>query len=428
MEPELISFGNKPQYVAFLNDSKVFREDTLPVVPVRINDKIKVMTWGADNQMPYNILEMIERDETLITCQQFNAEICYGGGLKLDTEQCSDSVRDKVQEFVDNNDLAALFYGMCLDFKFFGFAVAVVTLTRDGKTIASIERKEAMYCRFGEADERGKLNVLLYANWRNGYPREEEIEFVSIIYGNNIVEALKEIVPKTKRRRFAVVCRIPTADSTYYPIPYYGALFRGKWYEIKQLIGLAKWAKLKNSAPIKYIVEISNKYWERKRQEWGIADELAFIEKVKETKQMIIDFITGAENSGKAIFSEFFINPATGQTMPEIKISKIETDKEGGDWASDLQEAINMICFTMRVHSNLVGSVPGRAGGNNNSGSDKRELYTIAQALQKPYHDILFKPIRLIIKYNGWNGCRPSVSFTQLTTLDKHVDAITTEQ
>ena len=40
-----------------------------------------------------------------------------------------------------------------------------------------------------------------------------------------------------------------------------------------------------------------------------------------------------------------------------------------------------MMCFTMRVHSNLVGAVPGKSK-TNNSGSDKRELYTIAQALQ----------------------------------------------
>ena len=43
-----------------------------------------------------------------------------------------------------------------------------------------------------------------------------------------------------------------------------------------------------------------------------------------------------------------------------------------------------MICFTMRVHSNLVGSVPGKALSYN-SGFDKRERYTVAQALQKLY-------------------------------------------
>ena len=103
-------------------------------------------------------------------------------------------------------------------------------------------------------------------------------------------------------------------------------------------------------------------------------------------------------------------------------ITKIENSKEGGDWETDIQEAINMVCFTMRVHSNLVGSVPGKAQSNN-SGSDKRELYTIAQALQKPYHDMLFIVHRLIIRINGWQGAYPECPFVMLTTLDQHTDA-----
>ena len=81
-----------------------------------------------------------------------------------------------------------------------------------------------------------------------------------------------------------------------------------------------------------------------------------------------------------------------------------------------------MICFTLQVHSNLVGSVPGKAQ-TNNSGSDKRELYTIAQALQKPYHDLMFIPHNLVIYFNKWNGVTVSVPFIQLTTLDEGADA-----
>ena len=88
------------------------------------------------------------------------------------------------------------------------------------------------------------------------------------------------------------------------------------------------------------------------------------------------------ENSGKVLFSTFYVSP-NGEEQHDVVINKIETDNEGGDWATDIVEAINMMCFTMRVHSNLVGSVPGKSQ-TNNSGSDKRELYTIAQALQKP--------------------------------------------
>lgn len=103
----------------------------------------------------------------------------------------------------------------------------------------------------------------------------------------------------------------------------------------------------------------------------------------------MIDFLSGAENAGKVLFSSFYVNP-NGEEQHDVVINNIEEGvKEGGDWATDIQEAVNMFCFTMRVHSNLVGSVPGKSQSNN-SGSDKRELYTIAQALQKPYHDLLF--------------------------------------
>jgi hypothetical protein len=138
-------------------------------------------------------------------------------------------------------------------------------------------------------------------------------------------------------------------------------------------------------------------------------------------KQEILDFLAGAENSGKTWFANFYVTP-DGKENHEVLITKIDSTKEGGDWESDIQEAVNMICFTMQVHSNLVGSVPGKSQSNN-SGSDKRELYTIAQALQKPYHDLLFMVHRIIIKQNGWEGVTVDVPFMQLTTLDENRDA-----
>ena len=144
-------------------------------------------------------------------------------------------------------------------------------------------------------------------------------------------------------------------------------------------------------------------------------------ERLIEEKRKIIDFLTGAENSGKALFSTFYVSP-TGEVQHEVVINKIDSDKEGGDWSTDIQEAVNMFCFTMRVHSNLVGSVPGKSQ-TNNSGSDKRELYTIAQALQKPYHDLLFTVHLIIMKFNNWVGAFPDCPFIQLTTLDENKDA-----
>ena len=57
--------------------SEVFKEEH-NIAPIIINDKMKYIPWGGDNQMPYNIIDLIESDETMSTCQMFNAEVCYG--------------------------------------------------------------------------------------------------------------------------------------------------------------------------------------------------------------------------------------------------------------------------------------------------------------------------------------------------------------
>lgn len=404
-----------------VNSSSVFRED-VDIVPTTVDDSLSYIPWGGDNQMPFDLLALVEKDETLATCQCFNAEVCYGSGLQYCTTETSAAVKSQVEDFLLDNDLAAYFLGICQDFKHFGFAVSVLILNEDGTKIVRLLRKEACYCRFTPADGHGRISKILYANWRKSISARADIEEIDLLDPTSPWRDLQDRLAKKSRvRKFAIVSRIPTVDSTYYPIPYYAALFRGKWYNIKQLIGIAKEAKLRNSAPIKYHIEVGAKYWESIFRAEGITDRRKQQERIVREKQQILDFLTGAENSGKAWFSTFYVTP-DGKEQHDVVINKIDDSKEGGDWETDIQEAINMICFTMRVHSNLVGSVPGKAQSNN-SGSDKRELYTIAQALQKPYHDLLFTVHRIIIRFNGWQGVHPEIPFIQLTTLDEHTDA-----
>lgn len=404
-----------------VNSSSVFKED-VDIVPTIVDDSLSYIPWGGDNQMPFDLLALVEKDETLATCQCFNAEVCYGSGLQYCATEASASVKSAVDDFLLDNDLAAYFLGICQDFKHFGFAVSVLILNEDGSRIVRLLRKEACYCRFTPADKHGRISKILYANWRKSISSRSDIEEIDLLDPTSPWRDLQsKLAKKSKCRKFAIVSRIPTVDSTYYPIPYYAALFKGKWYNIKQLIGIAKEAKLKNSAPIKYHIEVGAKYWESIFRAEGITDRRKQQERIVREKQSILDFLTGAENSGKAWFSTFYITP-DGKEQHDVVINKIDDSKEGGDWETDIQEAINMICFTMRVHSNLVGSVPGKAQSNN-SGSDKRELYTIAQALQKPYHDLLFTVHRIIIRFNGWQGVKVDVPFMQLTTLDEHKDA-----
>lgn len=407
--------------VAFTSPAaSVFREDN-DVVPLHLADDISIMPWGADNQMPYKIIELIERDEVITTCQDFQSEVCYGSGLQYDCSKASQAVAEQVDEFLLDNSLADFFLGSAKDFKYFGFSVAVIILDRARENIVRLVRKNACYCRFAPIDEEsGRIPYIVYGQFRNRLP--SSFERIPLLDMDAPWTDLKNRVRDNRNEcKFAIVAKIPTIDSTYYPIPSYAALFKGKWYDIKQNIGIAKDAKLRNSATLKYHVEVSNRYWEKLIRDAGVTDRAQMQEVVNKAKREIVDYLTGAENSGKAIFSEFYVSP-DGKEQSQVKINRIDASKEGGDWASDIQEAVNMICFTMRVHSNLVGSVPGKSQSNN-SGSDKRELYTIAHALQKPYHDILFTVHKIIISFNGWKGVEPKCQFVQLTTLDEHKDA-----
>lgn len=394
-------------------------------------DGKEYVSWGGSDQLPYDIIRLIEADETLATCQLFNAEVCYGSGLRYCTEAATESVKKEVEEFLLDNPLPDYFLGVCQDLKHFNFAVSVIILNEDGDRIVELYRKPACYCRFAPADPTtGHLTKIIFGQFRDSQPGDK-FEEIELLDPRSPWRDLQQRMGRrasrkgepTKERKFAILTRFPGVDSPYYPIPHYAALFKGSWYNIKRLIGEAKKSKLQNAAPIKYVIEVSQRYWEKVFQEKKAVTAEAQQKAMNDRKREMMEFLTDHENSGAVLFSGKNISPDGKGESSDIVVNPIDSKtKEGGDWESDIAEAVNMVCFTMRVHSNLVGSVPGKAQ-TNNSGSDKRELYTIAQALQKPYHDLLFIVHDIIIRYNGWKEVHPDCPFIQLTTLDEHADA-----
>ena len=190
--------------------SEVFKEEH-NIAPIIINDKMKYIPWGGDNQMPYNIIDLIESDETLSTCQMFNAEVCYGSGLVYDTELTTAQVQAQVDDFMLDNDLASYFLGVCQDFKHFGFCISVIILNEDASRIVRIVRKQACYVRFAPADKSGVIPYILYANWRNTVS-PEDIERIELLNPQSPFTDLQNRGKKIKK--FSVVSRIPTPDNT----------------------------------------------------------------------------------------------------------------------------------------------------------------------------------------------------------------------
>ena len=79
--------------------------------------------------MPFDLLALVDKDETLATCQCFNAEVCYGSGLQYCATEASASVKSAVDDFLFDNDLVAYFLGICQEFALTSLASATRSST-----------------------------------------------------------------------------------------------------------------------------------------------------------------------------------------------------------------------------------------------------------------------------------------------------------
>ena len=389
--------------------------------------------WGTDNDLPYKILKKIRKDEVMSQNKLFNTLTCYASGIRVRKNDETPVDDKEILDFFKHSRMPRYFLEQATDMKHFFFTVSVIILSSDGKSIVKLRHKEAAHTRFETCNPKtGKIENMFYANWEDGKPKAADVEVIPVLDISDPIGDLEYRMGKipgpdgkmgavAKDRKFAIVNSFPIAGCKYYPFAYYWSVFLSGWYDIKQMIPAGKKAKFKNHSSIKYHVEVHKDYWDIICREENITDPEKKAERVKTEKENIRDFCTGIENSGKLWISGFYMDP-NGREVQMIRINLIDNSKEGGDWLEDSGEASNMICYADNIHPSLVGASPGKSS-NTFSGSVQRELFTIKQALEKPYHDILLEPLFVIKEYNGWEDFKYDVPVITLTTLDKGKDA-----
>ena len=410
----------------------IFDDYRMQYRPVPGRPKELYAPWGADNHLPFKIRDLVGSDEVTAQNKFFNVLACYGAGPVLNGADGQPTTLPNALRFKRRTGLGTFFLEQITDMKYYFMSVCVVILSRDGTQINRLVHKDACFCRLAKADKAGHINYVYYANWKKGNLQKDDIERIPLLreddpIGDLMVKMGREpgqdgrCAVRTPLRKFAVLLRFPTVGCQYYPTPYYAAMFRGGSYFEKRLISAAKIAKIRNHASVKYQVEVENKYWQKIISEERITDPLKIKERIKKEKENIRDFVAGVHNSGKAWITGYYVDPL-GHEVRDIRVVNIEGSKEGGDYADDINVAANTLCYADNTHPNLVGAVPGKSQSNN-SGSDKRELFTLKQALETAFHDLLLRPVEMVCEFNGWQGVTPAVPMIMLTTLDEHKDA-----
>ena len=387
--------------------------------------------WGGDNSLPYHVQTLIGKNMVTSQCQQFNSLVCYAQGLQFFNRGTEERARDKeIRNFCLRNALHLQFWEQATDMKYYFFSVLCITLSRDGSKIVQLRHQDACHCRFSPRNKKGVSEYVIIANWRKGTPQRAKVlpllDEVDPL-GDLLVRLGKEPDPETGKtsagtadRSFAVVCKVPTVGHQIYPMPYYYSIFLDAWYDIYRLIGTGKRYMIKNTAAPRWQVEIHKNYWNNVCNEEGITDPEKRKERIKRERQNITEFCTKPENAGKAWITSFD-TVLDGKEVRMVRIYALGADKkEGGDWSEDMGEASNSLCFAMGVHPNMVGATPGKSQMNN-SGSDKRELFNLKQAIEKPWHDVMEVPYHVLMHFNGWDEKFDiKVPMIEMTTLDKN--------
>ena len=390
--------------------------------------------WGGDNMLPYHVQTMIGKNMVTSQCQQFNSLTCYGQGLQFfergDSDKPKRASDPEIRNFCLRNALHLQFWEQATDMKYCFFSVLCITLSRDGKKIVQLRHKDACHCRFSPRNKKGRSEYVIVANWRKANPKKalvlpllDEVD----PFGDLMVRLGREPDPDTGKRSagtadrsFAIVCKVPTVGHQIYPMPYYYSIFLDAWYDIYRLIGIGKRYMIKNTAAPRWQVEIHKNYWNNVCNEEGITDPEKRKERIKKERQNITEFCTKPENAGKAWITSYD-TVLDGKETRMVRIYALGADKkEGGDWSEDMGEAANSLCFAMGVHPNMVGATPGKSQMNN-SGSDKRELFNLKQALEKPWHDVMSVPYHVLMHFNGWDEKYDiDVPMIEMTTMDKN--------
>lgn len=387
--------------------------------------------WGGDNMLPYHVQVMIGKNMITSQCQQFNTLTCYGQGLQFFDRGTKKRAADKkIRDFCLRNAIHKQFWEQATDIKYYFMSVVTLTLSRDGKEIVQLRHQDVCHCRFTKRGANGKTGEVIVANWRKGtpdkamvYPLLDEVDPLGDLQVRLGLlpdpQTGKRNAP-TRDRSFAIVCRVPTVGRQVYPMPYYFSIFLDAWYDIYRLIGTGKRFLIKNTAAPRWQVEIHKNYWNNVCNEAQITDPQERLERIKQERQNITDFLTKPENAGKTWITSYD-TVIDGKETRMVRIYPLGVDKrEGGDWSDDMQEASNALCFAMGVHPNMVGATPGKSQMNN-SGSDKRELFNLKQAIEKPWHDVMEVPYHVVLHFNGWDELFDiDVPMIEMTTLDNN--------
>jgi hypothetical protein len=403
---------------------------------IKINDtdiqaENNIIPWGSSNLYPQDFYnKKFLRNGTSVGGQNALKSAHYGTGIQLVKEEKNDTTGEvdfkkvllsdfpEIRQFFRDNRINFFWYSKITDLSMWHISFTEHVLSINGNSIVKAKRHKAAHCRFSPQDENGNIPyVYINTDWAN-YNEKNTIRIDYIDYYSMTTEEIKEYCKEKGIENFITSSCYPLIDESYYPKTDWHAVDRAGWMDVANSVPELKQALFENQAHFKYIIYISDYYFESfYKEEWDEFDAEKRQKMREELSSIIDEYMSGNKAAGKSLVAPIF--DESGQPVKGIIIEPIDNKLKDGSYLPDASAANTEILFSMGVDPVIIGVIA--TTGQSLGGSNKREAYTILAANLMPRKQISLDDFDLWRDFNGWDedliATFPSVN---LTTLDKN--------
>jgi hypothetical protein len=408
-----------------------------PAIKVKIdpaNQEITgdVVQWGADNLYPQNFYnKKFLKNGAAVGGINTLSSTTYGNGFGLYKKVKKENGKVELEEellesypeidlFVELNNLEKYWIAKIRDLSLFEIAFTEWIVSANGEKITKVVRQQAAHCRFEKMNESGDiLNVFVNTDWSNS---NKNYTIPIPYFDKDKLTALeiKDLCKEKKIFNFCTASKYAFVTENYYPNVGWHAVDRNGWMEVANSVPEFKQYFFENQIHMKFIVYISDLYFESfYKDEWDDFDADKRQKMREELSTAIDDHLTGNKAGGRSLVSPILED--NGKFVKGIEVVPIDDKLKDGSYLPDASAANSEILFAIGVNPAIIGA--GTPGSSNlgGSGSNIREAYTVLSASLVPKRVYVSDDWLFVRAFNNWDRKLIGMfSGVNLTTLDKN--------
>ena len=386
----------------------------------------EIMFWGQQNTLPQEREDLVRNNGVLGELIKTKRDFIIGGGLVAYRTQWVDGkevkecveIPKEIAAFFKKIKLRRYFRKACKNILIHGNVFTeYVRLKRfeDGKMkIASMKAMESRHLRAQRQNSEGEVPGYW---WCGDWTRKKK---------RDLKELPAFYIPAHDAEKTQPKFMLHTGDDLIYDDYYYAPTWWGqqvvKMIQVANTIPAFHLANINNGYSIRFWIEVPKDYFadstSRAQTPEGMKEAKAReTEAKKEFKNKMNEFLAGAENAGRAVFSEYEVNRQIGKEFPGVKIHTLDYDLKGDEMLKLYAAALQTLTASQGIHSTLANV---DTAGKLSSGSEMRNAHMVYLKTKTPEtRAILLEAIELLHDEMGWDETiRWEFKDVEITKLD----------